>query len=321
MRRGIVRRHVAVFRLDQHAAIGIDEDGRERMISVRHGAAGDSKAVAQEMRVARLCLGRAIPVRGDLAVERHCNASWQLHNPEPSRPASQGNRCLQPALPGAPNRTVGQVAMAANADSKVAVYAALAGNLLVACTKIIAAIWTGSSAMMSEAIHSVVDPSNELLLLYGFHRASRPPDRLHPLGYGRELYFWSFIVALLLFALGAGVSLYQGVDRIMHPYAMVDPLVNIVVLSCSSIFEGYSWWMAHTRFAAAKGGLSYWEAVRRSKDPPTFLVLFEDSAALLGLAIALLGTFAAQYLGDPIYDGLASIAIGLLLAGVGAVIA
>jgi cation diffusion facilitator family transporter len=206
-------------------------------------------------------------------------------------------------------------------SSDKVVYAALAGNGLVAATKFAAAWWTGSSAMLSEAFHSSVDTGNQLLLLYGLLQARRPADAAHPLGYGRELYFWSFIVALLMFALGAGASLYQGVDRIMHPYAMVDPLVNIVVLSCSSIFEGYSWWMAHTRFAAAKGGLSYWEAVRRSKDPPTFLVLFEDSAALLGLAIALLGTFAAQYLGDPLYDGLASIAIGLLLAGVGAVIA
>src|SRR5512142_1549212 len=118
--------------------------------------------------------------------------------------------------------------MAANSDSKVAVYAALAGNLLVACTKTAAAVWTGSSAMMSEAIHSAVDTSNELLLLYGFHRASRPPDQRHPLGHGRELYFWSFIVALLLFALGAGVSIYEGVQRVRAPRPIENPLASYI---------------------------------------------------------------------------------------------
>jgi divalent metal cation (Fe/Co/Zn/Cd) transporter len=123
-----------------------------------------------------------------------------------------------------------------------------------------------------------------------------------------------------MFALGAGASAYQGIDRILHPQAMVDPLVNYVVLGCSLVFEGCSWWIAHQRFVAAKGSMSYWEAVRRTKDPPTFLVLFEDTAAVIGLVLALVGTLAAQYLHEPRYDGLASIAIGLLLAGVGAVI-
>lgn len=204
-------------------------------------------------------------------------------------------------------------------SSKV-VYAALAGNALVAASKFVAAWWTGSAAMLSEAFHSSVDVGNQLLLLYGLHQARRPPDAAHPLGYGRELYFWSFIVALLMFALGAGAAAYQGIDRILHPQPIVDPLVNYVVLGCSLIFEGSSWWIAHRRFAAGKGGMSYWEAVRRSKDPPTFLVLFEDSAALIGLGLALIGTFAAQYLQDPRYDGIASIGIGILLAGVGAVI-
>jgi len=204
--------------------------------------------------------------------------------------------------------------MAANTDSKVAVYAALFGNVLVACTKIAAAVWTGSSAMTSEAIHSVVDTSNELLLLYGFHRASRPPDRLHPLGYGRELYFWSFIVALLLFALGAGVSLYEGVAHLMNPLPVENPTVSYIVLGLSFVFEAGSWWVAVRRFRAAAPGRSYVEAFRRSKDPPAFMVVFEDSAALIGILIAAAATAAAAAFEEPVWDGIGSILIGLVLA-------
>ncbi|MGJ4930066.1 cation diffusion facilitator family transporter [Bradyrhizobium sp. HKCCYLS2038] len=204
--------------------------------------------------------------------------------------------------------------MAANSDSKIAVYAALVGNLLVASTKIAAAVWTGSSAMMSEAIHSVVDTSNELLLLYGIHRAGRPPDREHPLGHGRELYFWSFIVALLLFALGAGVSLYEGVAHLVQPQPIEDPTVNYIVLGLSFIFEAGSWWVAVRRFRAAAPGLSYLEAFRRSKDPPAFMVVFEDSAALIGIVIAAAATAAAVAFEQPAWDGIGSILIGLLLA-------
>ncbi|MGY3454535.1 cation diffusion facilitator family transporter [Bradyrhizobium sp. USDA 4353] len=211
--------------------------------------------------------------------------------------------------------------MAANTDSKVAVYAALAGNLLVACTKIEAAVWTGSSAMMSEAIHSVVDTSNELVLLYGFHRASRPPDPRHPLGYGRELYFWSFIVALLLFALGAGVSLYEGVAHLMQPEPIENPAVSYVVLGLSFIFEAASWWVAVKRFRAAAPGLSYVEAFRRSKDPPAFMVVFEDSAALIGIIIAAAATAAAVTFDEPAWDGVGSILIGLVLAATSMVLA
>jgi cation diffusion facilitator family transporter len=201
------------------------------------------------------------------------------------------------------------------------VHAALVGNALVVTTKFIAAWWTGSSAMLSEALHSCVDTGNQLLLLYGLVQARRPPDASHPLGYGRELYFWSFIVALLMFALGAGASIYQGVDRLLHPAPIVDPVINYIVLGCSFLFEGGSWWVAHRKFAAWKGGMGYFEAVQHSKDPPTFLVLFEDSAALIGLAIAFVGTGAAQYSGNSLFDGLASIAIGLLLAVAGTIIA
>ena len=211
--------------------------------------------------------------------------------------------------------------MAKNASSKKIVYAALAGNLLVTITKFIAAGWTGSSAMLSEAFHSFVDTSNQVLLLYGMAQANRRPDETHPMGYGRELYFWSFIVALLIFALGAGGSIIQGIDHILHPEPITDPIVNYIVLGCAFVFEGSSWWIAREEFARSKGRLSYYEAVRRSKDPPAFLVLFEDSAALVGLAIALIGTALAQVLHNPLYDGLASIGIGVLLGAAGFILA
>lgn len=204
--------------------------------------------------------------------------------------------------------------MAANGSSKRVVYAALAGNLLVAATKSLAAAWTGSSAMTSEAVHSFVDTGNEILLLYGVRRAAHRPDPEHPLGYGRELYFWSFIVALLVFALGAGVSVFDGIDRIRHPAPIADPLVNLVVLAFALLFEGGSWLVAFRHFRAVKGALGYYAAFRRSKDPPSFMVLFEDSAALLGIVIAGLGNLGAVLLAAPVLDGIASILIGLVLA-------
>src|SRR5581483_1785688 len=172
--------------------------------------------------------------------------------------------------------------MAAAPASRLVVHAALAGNLLVALTKFAAAWWTGSSAMLSEAIHSVVDTSNQVLLLYGIRRSSKPPDARHPLGYGRELYFWSFIVALLMFMLGAGFTFYQGAAHIGNPHDVVDPYINYIVLGCSALFEGATWIVALKEFRKTKGGAGYLEAVVRSKDPPSYMVLFEDTAALLG---------------------------------------
>jgi cation diffusion facilitator family transporter len=188
------------------------------------------------------------------------------------------------------------------------------GNLAVAMAKFGAAAFTGSAAMLSEAVHSLVDTGNELLLLYGIRRAARPPDEAHPLGHGRELYFWSFIVALLIFALGAGVSIVEGIERVRHPSPVVNPTVNYIVLGLSFLFEGASWCISLKQFRARKGSLGYLEAVRRSKDPPSFIVLFEDSAALVGILIALIGTYASEALRQPVFDGLASIAIGLVLA-------
>ena len=206
-------------------------------------------------------------------------------------------------------------------SSKTAIYAALIGNLLVAVTKFIAAALSGSSSMLSEGVHSLVDTVNELLLLYGMRRSARTPDPAHPLGYGRELYFWSFIVAVLLFALGAGVSIYQGVARVRTPSPVTDVTVVYIVLALSFVFEGVSWRVSQRAFRAAKGDLGYWEAVRKSKDPPSFIVLFEDSAALIGIVIAAAGTYAADSLQMPVFDGIASILIGGVLAATSAALA
>lgn len=207
------------------------------------------------------------------------------------------------------------------ASSTTVVYAALVGNVLVALTKAVAAVFTGSAAMASEAIHSAVDTSNELLLLYGLKRSELPADREHPLGYGRELYFWSFIVALMVFAGGALASFWQGVGHVLAPEPIHDPSVNYVVLALSAAFEGGSWWFSWRQFSRAKGRLGVYEAFRRSKDPPSFMVLFEDSAALLGLAVAALGNLGAQLLHAPRLDGAASIVIGVILAAVALLLA
>ncbi|WP_350017226.1 cation diffusion facilitator family transporter [Rhodanobacter sp. IGA1.0] len=185
---------------------------------------------------------------------------------------------------------------------------------MIAIAKFVAAGITGSSAMLSEGVHSLVDTVNELLLLYGLRRAARPPDRTHPFGYGRELYFWSFIVALLVLAMGAGVSFYEGVMHIRQPEPVARPLMNYLVLAVSFVFEGSSWWVALREFRARKGRLGYFEAFRLSKDPTTFTVLLEDSAALLGLLVALAGLVSAQLLDQPALDGVASIGIAAVLS-------
>jgi cation diffusion facilitator family transporter len=200
--------------------------------------------------------------------------------------------------------------------SRKVLVAALAANLLIAVIKFIAAGITHSSAMLSEAVHSLVDTSNEVLLMYGERQARQPPDREHPLGHGREFYFWSFIVSLLIFALGAGVSTYEGIRHVLDPVEMDRPIVNYIVLALAGVFEGGSWVVAFREFRRRKGKRGYLEAAQQTKDPTTLIVFLEDSAALLGVAIALAGTFAAQALGEPIYDGVASIAIGLLLGAV-----
>jgi cation diffusion facilitator family transporter len=199
------------------------------------------------------------------------------------------------------------------ATNKV-VYAALCGNLLVAVAKFTAAAISGSAAMLSEGVHSLVDTGNEALLIYGMHRARLPADARFPFGHGKEIYFWSFVVALLIFSLGSGISIYQGIVHLREPAEMSDPLINYVVIGLSILFEGYSWWIAVREFKADKGARGYIDAIRRGKDPTMFAVLFEDTAALLGLLVALVSQILGQVTGNPYFDGAASVVIGLILA-------
>jgi len=199
--------------------------------------------------------------------------------------------------------------------SKKVIYVALIGNALIAIIKFIAAAITGSSAMLSEAIHSLVDTGNQVLLLYGLKRAQRPPDKNFPFGYGKEIYFWSFIVAILIFALGAGVSIYEGIIHLLHPKPITTPYINYIVIGFAMMFEGFAWYFAFKAFTKSKGKWSYIMAVQRGKDPSIFVVLFEDSAALIGLVVAFLGIFLGQVTGIVYFDGAASIIIGLILAG------
>ncbi len=204
--------------------------------------------------------------------------------------------------------------MAAAAPKKV-IIAALIGNLLIAITKFIAAIITGSSAMFSEGIHSVVDTGNQVLLLYGLHRAKKPPDDQFPFGHGKEVYFWSFVVAILIFAVGSGFSIYEGIHRVLDPHPIERPLISYAVLVLAMIFEGAAWYFAWTEFTKTKGKWGYIEAVQRGKDPSMFVVLFEDSAAMIGLGVAFSGIALSQATGILWFDGAASIVIGLILAG------
>jgi len=199
--------------------------------------------------------------------------------------------------------------------SKKVIYAALAGNSLISITKFAAAAMTGSSAMLSEGIHSVVDTGNQVLLLYGLRAAKKPPDKDFPFGHGKELYFWSFIVAILIFAVGAGVSIYEGVRHVMHPAPVGNPLVNYIVLGAAMVFEGGAWFYAWREFSAYKGRKGYIRAVHEGKDPTMFVVLFEDSAAMAGLIVAFLGVFLTETTGILFFDGAASILIGFILAG------
>jgi cation diffusion facilitator family transporter len=207
--------------------------------------------------------------------------------------------------------------MSAGGTTRV-VMVALACNLGIAVSKFAAALFTGSSAMLSEAIHSLIDSSNQGLLYHGLQRSKRPPDARHPFGYAKELYFWCFVVAVLLFSLGAGVSLYEGVDKILHPHPITNPEVNYVVLGFALVLEGVSTFKAVTAFNETRNGERMVAALQRSKDPALFTVLLEDLAALAGLAVALIGILATDLGGIAIADGIASVVIGIILAAVAA---
>jgi cation diffusion facilitator family transporter len=198
---------------------------------------------------------------------------------------------------------------------------ALVANLGIAVSKFVAAAITGSSAMLTEGVHSVVDSTNQLLLMWGRRASKRPPDRIHPFGYGRELYFWSFVVAVLVFSLGAGVSVYEGIIHIAHPEPAVSPLVAYAVLLIAFLLEGWSTLEAYRDFNEARGKLGWLQAVRQSKDPPAFIVLLENGAAMAGIIAAALGLMLSQLTGDPFFDGAASVVIGVILAFTAALLA
>ena len=214
----------------------------------------------------------------------------------------------------------------ASTSSKKVIYAALAGNFLIAITKTAASFITGSSAMLSEAVHSFVDTGNQGLLLYGIKRSNRPADEKHPFGYGMELYFWTFVVAIIIFGLGAGVSIFEGLKKVHNPEVITDVSVNYIVLGFALIFEAIAWYIAFKEFRLVQYNNStikrgFFQTVRESKDPTVFTVLFEDSAAMLGLIVAFVGIWLAEYLKMPILDGVASIIIGIILAVTAALLA
>jgi len=202
------------------------------------------------------------------------------------------------------------------AESKIAVYGAVAANLAIATMKFVGAAATGSSAMLSEGIHSVVDTGDGVLLLVGMHLAGRPADERHPFGYGKELYFWSLIVAVLIFGVGGGVSIYEGILRLLEPRPVEDAGWSYAILGGAALFEGASLGVAIRQFRRSIAGAPFWASLRSSKDPTLYTVIAEDSAALAGLAAAATGIYGSHALGMPAFDAGASVVIGLLLCGV-----
>ena len=204
-------------------------------------------------------------------------------------------------------------------ESKTAIVAAILGNLAIATTKFFAAAFSGSSAMLSEAIHSLVDTGNGALILLGIHNSRKPPDAEHPFGYGRELYFWTLMVGVLIFGVGGGMSVYEGLTHLQHPTPIENARLNYIVLGVSIVFESTSWYFGWKAFSKERRGRGILEVIHRTKDPTTFSVLLEDSAALLGLLVALLGIYLSQSLNQPYFDGAASIVIGILLCTIATV--
>lgn len=206
--------------------------------------------------------------------------------------------------------------MAAPSGSKTIVIIALCANFAIAVCKFLAYLWTSSSAMLSESIHSLADTSNQGLILLGLARAQRPADARHPFGYSKELYFWSFIVAIVLFSLGAGVAIYEGIKKILHPHPIQNVHINYIVLLTALVIEGFATWKAVKEFNRRRGDKEVWYALRTSKDPALFAIVLEDIAAMAGLTIALIGVFVADHFGIAEADGVASLAIGFVLASV-----
>ncbi len=206
-------------------------------------------------------------------------------------------------------------------SSKKVIYAALIGNAIIAVAKFVMSAITGSAAMFSEGIHSVVDTGNQVLLLFGLKQAKKPPNEKYPFGHGKEVYFWSFVVALIIFAVGSGLSIFKGIQHVAHPTEITSPFLNYLVLGFAIIIEGFVFYIAIKEFNKAKGDKGYLEAVQKGKDPALFVVLLEDAAAMTGLIVAMLGIALSQITGNYVYDGIASIAIGIILAAVAILLA
>ncbi|GAB3231761.1 cation diffusion facilitator family transporter [Hymenobacter seoulensis] len=204
----------------------------------------------------------------------------------------------------------------AGSSSKIAIYGAIGANIAIAISKFVAAFFTGSSAMLSEGIHSLVDSGNGMLILFGVKQAEKPADDRHPFGRSKELYFWSLIVAILVFSVGGGMSFYEGIKHIQHPAPITDPTWNYWVLGLSLVFEGISFFLAFREFNKSRGEAGFWATLGRSKDPSVFSILMEDLAALLGLVLALAGVYFGHLLKNPYLDGAASLCIGVLLVAV-----
>jgi cation diffusion facilitator family transporter len=236
--------------------------------------------------------------------------------------AGHGNRALSPRsnsdsimLSFGGRTAMASIKIISRLSSRRVIYAANLGDLLIGMTKLPAAWWTGSSSMVSEGVHSIVDSGNGFLLLYGLRRSAARPDLEHPLGYGREIYFWSFVVAVLLFAFGAGVSLYQGVVHVLDPEPVQHITASYLVLGISALFDGTTWWLALRNFRGERRYSEIVNAIRESKDPPSFMVLFEDSASLAGILVAFACIYLSVRLNLPVLDGVGSILIGLILGG------
>jgi cation diffusion facilitator family transporter len=199
-------------------------------------------------------------------------------------------------------------------ERPIVVYGAIASNLAIAVMKYAVAFLTGSAAMLSEALHSTADTGNELLLLLGIHQSKKPADRMHPVGYGREIYFWSLIVAIILFGIGAGMSIYEGITSLIHPQEIKSTLWNYLVLAGAAIAEGASLYLAVKKLLEQKEpDENIWQSLGRSKDPSIFVVFGENTAALAGLLVAFLGIFLGELLRSPLPDSIASLIIGIIL--------
>lgn len=206
-------------------------------------------------------------------------------------------------------------------ESSGAILAAFLANMGIGVAKLIGFLITGSSSLLAEAIHSVADSSNQVLLFVGGKRAKQPPTELHPFGFGRSRYFWSFVVAVVLFSVGGLFSIYEGIHKIQHPEEISSPAVAFAIFGVAIIFEGFALRTAMRHARPHRGSRSWAAYIRSSRSPELPVLLLEDSGALVGLFLATTGVALAQITGQPVFDGIGTLAIGLLLVVIAAVLA